>query len=52
MIVKKIVISFCNKIRHFSMYYEINKRGGGILFVDGRIFKIDKRGLHVYYIKS
>ena len=30
------------------MYYEINKRGGGILFVDGRIFKIDKRGLHIY----
>ena len=30
MIVRKIVISFCNDIRHFSN--EINKLGGGNLF--------------------
>ena len=29
-----------------------SKRGGGIFFVDNGIFKINKRGLHVYYIKS
>ena len=33
MIVRKIVISFCNNIRHFSN--EINKRGGGIFFCGG-----------------
>jgi hypothetical protein len=31
--VRKIVISFCNNIRHFSN--EINKRGGGIFFCGG-----------------
>ena len=31
MIVRKIVIRFCNNIRHFSN--EINKRGGGIFWV-------------------
>jgi hypothetical protein len=33
MTVRKIVIRFCNNIRHFSN--EINKRGGGILFCGG-----------------
>ena len=33
MIVRKIVISFCNNIRHISN--EINKRGGGIFFCEG-----------------
>ena len=33
MILRKIVISFCNNIRHFSN--EINKRGGGISFCGG-----------------
>ena len=36
MIVRKIVIRFCNNIRHFSN--EINKRGGGIFLVEGGIF--------------
>ena len=33
MIVRKIVISFCNNIKHFSN--EINKRGGGNFFCGG-----------------
>ena len=33
MIMRKIVIRFCNNIRHFSN--EINKRGGGIFFCGG-----------------
>ena len=33
MTVRKIVIRFCNNIRHFSN--EINKRGGGIFFCGG-----------------
>jgi hypothetical protein len=33
MIVRKIVIRFCNNIRNFSN--EINKRGRGILFCEG-----------------
>jgi hypothetical protein len=33
MTVRKIVIRFCNNIRHFSN--EMNKRGGGILFCGG-----------------
>ena len=33
MIVRKIVIRFCNNIRHFSN--EINKRGGGISICGG-----------------
>ena len=47
MILRKIVIRFCNDIRHFSN--EINKRGGGIFFLRRvEFFKIGKRGLHVY----
>ena len=49
MIVRKIVIRFCNNIRHFSN--EINKRGGGIFFLRRvEFFKIGKLGLHVYYL--
>ena len=33
MIVRKIVISFCNNIKHFSN--EINKCGGGMFFCGG-----------------
>ena len=33
MIVRKIVISFCNNIGHFSN--EINKRGRGVFFCGG-----------------
>ena len=47
MIMRKIVIRFCNNIRHFSN--EINKRGGGNFFLwRVEFFKIGKCGLHVY----
>ena len=41
MIVRKIVIRFCNNIRHFSN--EINKRGGGFFLRRVEFFKIGKR---------
>ena len=40
MIVRKIVIRFCNNIRLFSN--EINKRGGGIFLWRVESFKIGK----------
>ena len=46
MIVRKIVIWFCNNIRHFSN--KINKRGGGIFLWRLEFFKIGKGGLQVY----